>query len=85
MWSLKAHPNGFSSGDRSGCQLRVAFLLLEVVAQAGTRLAAVLVPARVGFGISHSQENLILEFFFFFFQDDFMDLHKGRGCGMWGV
>ena len=66
MWSLKAHPNGFSSGDRSGCQLRVAFLLLEVVAQAGTRLAAVLVPARVGFGISHSQENLILEFFFFF-------------------
>lgn len=67
MWSVKAHPNGFSSGDRSGCQLDVAFLLLEVVAWAGTPLVAVLVPARVGFSISHSQETLILTFFFFFF------------------
>ena len=43
----------------------MAFLLLEVVAQAGTPLAAMLWPASVGFGISHWRETLILTIFFF--------------------
>ena len=42
----------------------MAFLLLEVVAQAGTPLAAMLWPASVAFGISHSRETLILTIFF---------------------